>query len=152
MTRIKIVYSIKGAFYGLLISLIFNFALSTSSTLFAQPPISKTFSTSGCDTNSSSTVYWNQTTNASTPYPLVSDFNWKIVFQLSYLWYSLLAVFNVFLIGILVSCFTGLTNIETLDENLYYDVLKRFKKSNRVSNSLFCKKFFNFVYLFYCFG
>ena len=132
---------IKGAFYGLIISVVINFALSTSSILFAQPLVSKPFSTTGCDTNFSLAISFNQTANTSKLDNFILGYYFKRLFQLSYLWFSLIAVFNVFLIGMLVSFITGLTKITNLNEDLYYDVFKRFKKSNRVNIFFLSMKF-----------
>ena len=62
-----------------------------------------------------------------------SSFELKHLFGISYLWFSLIAVFNVFIIGILTSYLTGFKKLETLDDNLYIDVFNFRKRATEVS-------------------
>ena len=53
------------------------------------------------------------------------------LFGFSYLWYSLIAVFNVFFVGILISFLTGFTQTKTLDKKLYINIFKVMCKRNK---------------------
>ena len=61
-----------------------------------------------------------------------NQFEIKHLFGISYLWYSLIAVFNVFFVGILISYLTGFTQIKTLDKNLYINIFKTHKSAKKV--------------------
>ena len=59
------------------------------------------------------------------------------LFGISYLWYSLIAVVNVFFVGILTSYLTGFTQVKELDENLYINIFKIQKIKKNVRGKIF---------------
>jgi hypothetical protein len=102
---------------------------------FAKPPVSKAFTTFGCNSTNGSNfndLFLNNTFSVDSIFnlttPIVSQPGFSMIFQFSYLWYSAFAVFNVFLIGSVVSLITGRTNSDDLDKDLYIDVFKCFKR------------------------
>ena len=79
-----------------------------------------------------------------------SSFELKHLFGISYLWFSLIAVFNVFIIGILTSYLTGFKKLETLDDTLYIDVFKLRKIATNVSYcNIFGTNFKNKINFFF---
>lgn len=127
---------------GLIVALVLNLTLSIISIIFGLPPTSKSFRTIDC----SNTVPSNSMSNTQDLFESINTttiisslnnnynsqsnglFKFQAIFQLSYLWYSVLAVFNVFFVGIIVSLITGRNNTDVLDPLLYIDLKSLIKR------------------------
>lgn len=108
-----------GALCGLITSIIISLTLSISSMIYAKPSASKFFNINGCLNsttyatnltelfiiNNNNTAVNSINNNSTFTYTKTNKFSF--IFQLSYLWYSALAVLNVHLIGSIISILTN---------------------------------------------
>jgi sodium-coupled monocarboxylate transporter 8/12 len=121
------VFVIKGATIGLIISLVVNVWIGIGSVLYGEPPESKNFSTicNGTNITSGASKYaMDLSGQTKSPHSLQ-------IYQLSYLWFSPLAILNVFAFGVLGTFLANFLNLnknkKTLNANLTIDVVKKFK-------------------------
>ena len=116
---------------GLITSLIVNMFLGIGSIKYGHKPILKELSTNLCH-NNSTTIPFNLSTTAASIFnnSTVSPQNtgFSSVYDISYYWFSLIAVTIVFTLGITISLITNKFTVQKpLEDNLL------FFKSRRVS-------------------
>lgn len=116
----------KGAFTGLLTSLVFMFWIGIGHQVSrARGEIhfqSKMTSIAGCN--------FNETLSPATS-PLVAEPQEDTAFglyRLSYMWYSATGCFTVIIVGLLVSLLTGINNVRTMDPRTLSPGLHWFKR------------------------
>jgi hypothetical protein len=114
-------YISKGAALGLTISTIINIWIGFGSVLYGKAPESKVFSSLCNGTNSSDTIF---VANVTAPVHSLR------IYELSYLWFSPLAIINTFafgLLGTLLANCLKLSQKKSLSANLTIDVVKNIK-------------------------
>lgn len=120
----------KGALVGLVISTLVNCYIGIGSILYGTRPSLKPLSTDMCP-NSTLTF---QTNLANSTVPHSPNTGFDLVFDISYYWYSLIAICIVFVLGTFVSLLTKSYDRKELDDNLLFPCV-RFLKKKQVRRS-----------------
>jgi len=116
--------------FGLVSSVFINCFIGIGSILYGQKPNLKELSTTAC-INITSTFY-NSTslqTTAQTPLnnpAIIVNTGLNRLFDISYYWYSLIAMVVVFSVGIVVSLSTKRYNKKDLDDEMFFHLFRRF--------------------------
>lgn len=132
-----------GALVGLITSVFINCFIGIGAILYGAKPALKDLNTNLCENNSTinlianiSTNFQTEMSNATTILTNLSEKTgnegiWRI-FDISYYWYSLIAMIIVFVLGTIVSMMTRKYNKKDLDDTLFFSGLSKIiNKRNR---------------------
>lgn len=125
-----------GALVGLIVSLVVNCYIGIGSILYGEKPKIKILSTDKCPivSNFNSTIFPSNSMNSTsdlTDVIITKNSGFSRVYDISYYWYSLIAIVIVFTLGILVSLITRKYNKKELDEELIFYSNRKMKHNNR---------------------
>lgn len=133
---------------GLLVSVAVNCFIGIGSILYGQKPPLKSLNTDLCYQNITNNANFTDTLTTLSPTTLLNSTIFKAdvyvntgfnrIFDISYYWYSLIAVCIVFVLGTIISLMTKRHNKEDLDDNLFFHMVSRIK--NKRVNIIFILK------------